>query len=98
MTSKKIPHTPRIPRPGQFGHRGRAATHKEIAARGGRKAHQLGTAHEYTQEEAIAAGRLSSLQRRHDQEREQRQQRIAERLATKGTGDVTDAPLSTDPD
>lgn len=76
----------KTPRAGQFGHRGRAATHREIAARGGRKAHQLGTAHEYTQEEAIEAGRLSSMHRRNDEEREKRQQRIAERLAAKDTG------------
>lgn len=82
--------TPKLktPRNGQFGHRSRAVDHLELAARGGRKAHQLGTAHEYTQEEAIEAGRKSSLMKRNDQEEAARRQRIAERLAAKG--DVND--------
>lgn len=89
------------PRPGQFGHLSRAATHREIAARGGRKAHQLRTefgsgVHEFTPEEATEAARKSSLLKRNAAEQAQRQQRINERLATKGVSD--DAPVSDESD
>lgn len=91
--SAKAPATPKrklhTPRPGQFGHRTRAKDHKTVAARGGRKAHQLGGAHEYTPEEARAAGQKSATLLRAKiaqkyTERQMRQDRIAERLTAKG--------------
>jgi len=74
-------HTPRA---GQFGHTSRSASHREQASRGGRKAHQLGTAHEFTSEEAAAAGRKASrgtVDRATVRESADRQQRIVESLA-----------------
>lgn len=88
---KVRPSNGKHPRAGQFGHRTRAADHRELAARGGRKAHQLGGAHEFTQEEAMAAGRKSSLMKHNEQEQAARAARIAERLATKGATDHADA-------
>lgn len=34
---------------------------RELASRGGKRAHEVGTAHEFTREEARAAGRLGGL-------------------------------------
>jgi general stress protein YciG len=40
-----------------------AAQQREIASRGGKAAHAKGTAHEFTSEEAAAAGRKGALAR-----------------------------------
>lgn len=39
---------------------------REIASRGGKAAHAKGTAHEFTSEEAAAAGRKGALARAHN--------------------------------
>lgn len=39
---------------------------REIASEGGRKAHEMGTAHEFNSEEAREAGRKGGRSRRHD--------------------------------
>lgn len=41
---------------------------KEIARQGGRAAHQKGTAHQFTSEEAIEAGRLGGIKVSQDRE------------------------------
>lgn len=41
---------------------------REIASKGGKAAHALGTAHEFTREEAIAAGRKGGLANRKPKE------------------------------
>lgn len=38
--------------------------HKEIASLGGKRGHELGTAHEFTREEAKAAAKLSLISRK----------------------------------
>lgn len=43
------------------------AKQREIASKGGRAAHQRGTAYEWTREEARAAGRKGGLMRRRSQ-------------------------------
>jgi len=35
---------------------------REMASKGGRRAHELGRAHEFTHEEAVAAGRKGGLE------------------------------------
>lgn len=46
-----------------------AAKQRELAARGGRRAHALGRAHEFTREEAQRAGRKGGVSVSQDRER-----------------------------
>lgn len=56
------------------------ATQREIASRGGKRGHELGTAHEWTSEEARKAGMLggTASQRAQRQQREEREKKEGE--------------------
>ena len=65
------------------------AKQREIASKGGKAAHQKGTAHEWTSEEAREAGRkggMASHRRRSENGQEQQQQQGS----NQGTPDVVD--------
>ena len=68
---------------------------REIASKGGKAAHQKGTAHEWTSEEAREAGRkggMASHRRKQEQSNEP-----AERVTSnEGQSPMTEAPESTD--
>ena len=58
---------------------------KEIASKGGKAAHQKGTAHEWTSEEARDAGRKGGLAS-HRRRREQREPRDVREWSVSGRG------------
>ena len=64
------------------------AKQREIASKGGKAAHQKGTAHEWTSEEARDAGRKGGLAS-HKRRREQM-------LAGSGTGETSESPSAGD--
>lgn len=64
------------------------ARQREIASKGGKAAHQKGTAHEWTSEEARDAGRkggLASHRRRREQKEPQQSERSGE-MGSAATG------------
>ena len=66
------------------------AKQREIASKGGKAAHQKGTAHEWTSEEARDAGRkggLASHKRRREQMLASGGSSSADESVTEGTGD-----------
>ena len=70
------------------------AKQREIASKGGKAAHQKGTAHEWTSEEARDAGRkggIASHRRRREQMGPPEQE-----MAERGTGDAESRLISTD--
>ena len=64
------------------------AKQRDIASKGGKAAHQKGTAHEWTSEEARDAGRKGGLAS-HKRRREQM-------LAGSGTGETSESPSAGD--
>ena len=69
------------------------AKQREIASKGGKAAHQKGTAHEWTSEEAREAGRkggMASHQRRKQGDEQ------GDPTGTPGTPDVTERSVSDD--
>ena len=61
---------------------------RDIASKGGKAAHQKGTAHEWTSEEAREAGRKGGMAS-HRRKQEQQQQQAPEGSAAGNTGDTT---------
>ena len=61
---------------------------RDIASKGGKAAHQKGTAHEWTSEEAREAGRKGGMAS-HRRKQEQQQQQGPEGTAAGNTGDPT---------
>ena len=61
---------------------------RDIASKGGKAAHQKGTAHEWTSEEAREAGRKGGMAS-HRRKQEQEQQQAPEGTATGNIGDTT---------
>ena len=68
------------------------AKQREIASKGGKAAHQKGTAHEWTSEEARDAGRKGGHRRR----REQLGGTPGQEMAERGIGDAESSMMSTD--
>jgi hypothetical protein len=68
------------------------ARQREIASKGGKAAHQKGTAHEWTSEEARDAGRKGGLAS-HRRRREQKEPQAGEGMET---GGATEAETSGD--
>ena len=70
------------------------AKQREIASKGGKAAHQKGTAHEWTSEEARDAGRKGGIAS-HQRRREQNQS-VDRNVAGRGENDVMgmDSPAS----
>ena len=70
------------------------AKQREIASKGGKAAHQKGTAHEWTSEEARDAGRKGGIAS-HRRRREQMGSTPGD-MAERGTGDAESSMISTD--
>ena len=62
---------------------------KEIASKGGKAAHQKGTAHEWTSEEAREAGRKGGMAS-HRRRKEQAPDQAGEMSSTQGSPDTTE--------
>ncbi len=63
---------------------------REIASKGGKAAHQKGTAHEWTSEEAREAGRKGGMasHRRKQQQKSEGEEGVAEASQPVGTGEA----------
>jgi general stress protein YciG len=73
------------------------ARQREIASKGGKAAHQKGTAHEWTSEEARDAGRKGGLAS-HRRRREQKESQPGESESGEGAEDLVGAGASRDVD
>jgi uncharacterized protein len=71
------------------------AKQREIASKGGKAAHQKGTAHEWTSEEARDAGRKGGIAS-HRRRREQMGSTPGQEMAERGTGDAESSMISTE--
>ena len=71
------------------------AKQREIASKGGKAAHQKGTAHEWTSEEARDAGRKGGIAS-HRRRREQLGSSNGSDVAERGTGDAESSMSSND--
>jgi general stress protein YciG len=69
---------------------------REIASKGGKAAHQKGTAHEWTSEEAREAGRKGGMASH--RRRKQMMDTPTETTAIEGNANMSDAPESADRD
>ena len=72
------------------------AKQREIASKGGKAAHQKGTAHEWTSEEAREAGRKGGMASH--RRRKQMMDTPGEMSQAEGNADMSDAPDSGDQD
>ena len=66
---------------------------REIASKGGKAAHQKGTAHEWTSEEAREAGRKGGMA---SHRRKQQQQQPGEESANSSNESVPESPMGND--
>ena len=71
------------------------AKQREIASKGGKAAHQKGTAHEWTSEEARDAGRKGGIAS-HRRRREQLGTGTGSDMAERGNGDAESSMTSTE--
>jgi general stress protein YciG len=71
------------------------AKQREIASKGGKAAHQKGTAHEWTSEEARDAGRKGGIAS-HRRRREQMGSTSGSDMAERATGDAESSMTSTE--
>jgi general stress protein YciG len=71
------------------------AKQREIASKGGKAAHQKGTAHEWTSEEARDAGRKGGIAS-HRRRREQMGSNSGTDMAERGNGDAESSMTSTE--
>jgi uncharacterized protein len=71
------------------------AKQREIASKGGKAAHQKGTAHEWTSEEARDAGRKGGIAS-HRRRREQLGSSAGPDMAERGNGDAESSMTSTE--
>jgi uncharacterized protein len=71
------------------------AKQREIASKGGKAAHQKGTAHEWTSEEARDAGRKGGIAS-HRRRREQMGSTSGSDMAERGDGDAESSMTSTE--
>ena len=71
------------------------AKQREIASKGGKAAHQKGTAHEWTSEEARDAGRKGGIAS-HRRRREQLGSSSGADMAERGNGDAESSLTSTE--
>ena len=71
------------------------AKQREIASKGGKAAHQKGTAHEWTSEEARDAGRKGGIAS-HRRRREQLGSTPGSDMAERGDGDAESSMTSTE--
>ena len=71
------------------------AKQREIASKGGKAAHQKGTAHEWTSEEARDAGRKGGIAS-HRRRREQMGTNVASDTSDRGNGDAESSMTPTE--